>query len=80
MKRNHLAISRVILILLVCSIPLNIMAQKVNHLDTLNIDQLNLYKDKAVKMRNTGRALTLSGIGIFATGLISGIILMDISD
>ena len=39
------------------------MAQKIN-LDTLNIDQLNLYKDKAVTMRNTGMILTLSGVGV----------------
>ena len=51
------------------------MAQKAN-LDTLNIDQLNLYKDKAVAMRNTGRALTLSGVGVFATGFVIGIIMM----
>ena len=52
------------------------MAQKAN-LDTLNIDQLNLYKEKAVAMRNTGRALTLSGVGVFATGFVIGIIMMN---
>jgi hypothetical protein len=56
-----------------------IIMRKVN-LDTLNIDQLNLYMDKAVKMRNTGRALTLSGVGAFATGFIIGIILMNTPD
>lgn len=49
-------------------------------LDTLNIDQLNLYRHKAVKMRNTGRALTLSGAGVFATGFVLGIIMMNTSD
>ena len=53
--------------------------RKVNP-DTLNIDQLNLYKHKAVKMRNTGRALTLSGAGVIATGFVIGIILMNTSD
>jgi hypothetical protein len=44
------------LIILVCFISSTIMAQKVN-LDTLSIEQLNMNKYKAVKMRNTGRAL-----------------------
>ena len=35
------------------------MAQKFV-LDTLDIDQLNLYKDKAVRMRNAGMILTLN--------------------
>jgi len=62
----------------VVTIPELIM-RKVNP-DSLNIDQLNLYKHKAVKMRNTGRALTLSGAGVFATGFIVGIIMMNTSD
>jgi hypothetical protein len=45
------------------------MAQKVN-LDTLNIDQLNLYKDKAVTMRNAGMILTFVGVGIVVTSTI----------
>ena len=49
----------------VVTIPELIM-RKVNR-ELLNIDQLNLYKHKAVKMRNTGRVLTLSGAGVFAT-------------
>jgi hypothetical protein len=73
MKRNHFAIRRVILILLVCFISNIILAQKIN-LDTINIDQLNLYKDKAVKLRNAGRILSLGGIcvTILGTGLLSG--------
>ena len=46
------------------------MAQKVN-LDTLNIDQLNLYRDKGVKLRNTGFILTVTGISIAVGGWIS---------
>ncbi len=49
--------------------------RKVNP-DTLNADQLNLYIDKAVKMRNTGRALTLTGAGVVATGIVLGIIFL----
>jgi hypothetical protein len=47
----------------------SVIAQKVN-LDTLTIDELNLYKDKAVKLRNTGRILTVSGIGVGVTGFL----------
>jgi hypothetical protein len=46
------------------------MAQKTN-LDTLHIDQLNLYKDKAVKLRNAGMIVTFTGLGIAAAGWIS---------
>jgi len=60
MKRNHFAIKRVILILLVCLMPISMLAQKVNP-DTLNLEQLNLYKHKAVVMRNTGIVLTSCG-------------------
>lgn len=67
MKRNPFFLSRVILTLLVCFISNTIMAQKVN-LDTLDIGQLNLYKHKAVLMRNAGTILCFSSIGIIATG------------
>lgn len=49
------------------------MSQKIN-LDTLNIDQLNVYKDKAVKLRNAGRIVTISGVGIAAVGCITSVI------
>lgn len=79
MKRNSFSIRRIILIFLLCSFSSSIMAQKAN-LDTLNIDQLNLYKHKAVTMRNTGRALTLTGMGVFATGFVIGIVMMNTTD
>jgi len=50
------------------------MAQKIN-LDSLNIDQLNLYKDKAVTMRNAGMILTLGGVGLYAIASIGPYIL-----
>jgi hypothetical protein len=50
--------------------------RKVNP-DTLNPDQLNLYMDKAVKMRNQGRTLTLTGLGVMATGIVSGAIMLN---
>jgi len=47
--------------------------RKVNP-DTLNADQLNMYKVKAVKMRNAGMIVTLGGIGVAATGIVLGIL------
>jgi hypothetical protein len=76
MKRNPFSLRRVILILLVCFISSSLMAQKVN-LDTLSTDQLNQYKDKAITMRNTGRALTLSGVGVMVTGFVTGVIMLN---
>jgi hypothetical protein len=57
------------LILLVCSIYSSIMAQKIN-LDSLNVDHLNLYKDKAVTLRNTGIIFTICGVAATATAFI----------
>ena len=48
------------------------MAQKVK-LDSLDIDQLNMYKDKAVTMRNAGIILTSCGVGIMVIGYYIGI-------
>jgi hypothetical protein len=76
MKPNPLSLQRVIPILLACFISGSIMAQKVNF-DTLNPDQLNLYKHKAVTMRNTGRALTLSGGGVMVTCVIIGAVALS---
>ena len=53
------------------------MAQKVK-LDTLDIDQLNLYKHKAVTMRNTGIILTSCGVGILIASNIVGYTLVNI--
>ena len=75
MKRNLFSVRRVILILFVCFMSSSVMAQKVNP-DTLNSDQLKMYRDKAVKMRNTGRVLTLSGGGVMVTSIINGVIAM----
>ena len=72
MRRNPFYKRRVILILLVCCISSTIMAQKVNPA-TLTMDQLNLYKHKAVTMRNAGIILASCGVGIIATGYIIGV-------
>ena len=57
------------MIIWICFLSSKILAQKIN-LDTLDIDQLNLYKDKAVTMRKTGLILTLAGIPVSVTGAI----------
>lgn len=44
-------------------------------LDTLSIDELNVYMDKAVKMRNTGMILTSCGVGIVAASFIVGVMI-----
>ena len=59
-----------IMLFLVFGITLNLTAQKRVNLDTLNIDQLNLYKDKAVKLRNKGLIVTGTGLGMWAAGWI----------
>ena len=63
MKRNPISIKRIIVILSLYLVSSNMIAQKIN-LDTLNVDQLNLYKAKAVKLRNTGKVLTLAGLPV----------------
>lgn len=51
-----------------CLISSSLIGQKVN-LDTLNLDQLNLYKGKAVKMNTAGIILTAGGISTLVIGL-----------
>ena len=74
MKGNHFAVRRVILILLVCFMSCSAMAQKV-YPDTLTLDQLNLYKHKAVTMRNAGIVLTSCGPVITVISYIAGVTL-----
>ena len=59
---------KIILLFIAFNIMPNLMAQKEINLDTLNIDQLNLYKGKAVKLRNTGMTLTLIGGTVLVVG------------
>jgi hypothetical protein len=68
---------KIIMLFFIFGIAFNLTAQKRINLDTLTVDQLNRYKDKAIAMRNTGRALTLSGVGVLATGFVIGIIMMN---
>jgi hypothetical protein len=69
MKQNPLLLKRITLLFFAFFIVSSIMAQKIN-LAELNSDQLNLYKEKAVKMKNTGMALTLVGIPVYITGAL----------
>jgi hypothetical protein len=60
----------------------NTMAQKKFDLAELDIDQLNLYLEKAIKMRNTGMAFTIAGVSVCAVsaGLLFDFIIKDIRD
>jgi hypothetical protein len=69
---------KVILLLFVFSIMLDLTAQKQSKLDTLNIDQLNIYKDKAIKLRNAGMIVTFTGVVIIAAGWITSNIMSGI--
>jgi hypothetical protein len=72
MERIQFSVRKVIFILLGCFVSSTIMAQKVNP-DTLSTDQLNLYRHKAVAMRNAGIILASCGVGIIATGYVIGV-------
>jgi hypothetical protein len=65
---------KVIMLLIVFGFTLNLIAQKRINLDTLNVDQLNVYRDKAIKLRNAGRIVTFTEIGILTVGVVSSII------
>lgn len=41
-----------------------------NNLNTLSAEELNLYLDKAVKLRNTGRVVTLGGLGLVGGSIL----------
>lgn len=74
MKQLLFTPKRFILTIFICIMPIAIMAQKVS-LDTLTIDEVNLYMDKAVKMENTGMILTSAGVGIVAASFIVGVLI-----
>jgi len=69
-KLKFFPVKKIIILFLLFGFILDLTAQKQNKLDTLNIDQLNLYKYKAVKLRTTGMKLTLTGLGMWAGGWI----------
>lgn len=69
MKIKRFFIRRITLTLFACYLCGTILAQKID-LNTLNAEQLNLYKHKAVSMRNAGMILTFVGVGVVATSII----------
>jgi len=69
MKSSYFSLQRVLLVLFGCFVSGNLTAQKIKP-DALSPDQLELYRHRAVAMRNTGIILTLSGAGIVATSTI----------
>lgn len=60
---------KVCILFLFIVIVLNLRAQNKTNLDTLYIDQLNDYKEKAVKMRNAGAIMAVSGGTTFMVGV-----------
>jgi uncharacterized membrane protein len=77
MKQNLFSMKRILILFFVFGFVVDLMAQKVN-LDTLDIDQLNLYHYKAVNMRKTGIILAFSSIGIVAASYIVGNKIADV--
>ncbi len=68
MEGNRITFRLIMLILVLCFVSNITMAQKINP-DTLNKDQLDLYKDKAANMRTAGMIMTLAGLPIYITGV-----------
>jgi hypothetical protein len=59
--------NKIIMLFFVLSIVLNLLAQKNISLDTLNIQQLNIYLSKANNMSITGSVLAIAGGATSAT-------------
>ena len=70
---------KIILLFIVSVITFNLAAQKRINPITLNADRPDLSMHKAVAMRNAGLILTLSGVGIAATGYITSVIWSETS-
>jgi hypothetical protein len=70
MKQNHFPMKKIIMLFFVLSIVLNLMAQNKINLDTLNIEQLNIYLSKANNMSITGSILAIAGGATSATTFI----------
>lgn len=68
---------KILMLFFVFGFVLNLIAQKNINLDTLNINELILNKEKAVKLRNTGMILTLAGATV---NIVSGILFSGVYD
>jgi hypothetical protein len=71
MGKNLLYIRIIIVAFLLCLCPARATAQRVSP-EVMGHDQLELYRHKAMKMRNAGMVLTLGGLGVVTTGIILG--------
>jgi hypothetical protein len=60
---------KIIISFLALGFVLNLTAQRID-INTLNLEQLNLYKARAVKLRNTGLALSLTGAAALGIGVV----------
>lgn len=61
----------IVLAFMVLFNPWQVYAQRVRP-EVMGHDQLELYRHKALKMRNAGMVLTLGGLGVVTTGIILG--------
>ena len=68
---------RVIIILVTLSVTLNLTAQRRIDLDTSNFEQIKIFYDKAIKLRNAGRIATCTGVSMFAVGSITSLIILS---
>ena len=70
--KQILSYARLIIVAFVVLIdPGRANAQRVSP-EVMGHDQLELYRHKALKMRNAGMVLTLGGLGVLTTGIILG--------
>ena len=69
MKQNLLPMKKIVMLFFVFVIAFSVMAQKNVNLAELNIDQLNLYVNKANNMSITGKILTIAGASTSAITL-----------
>jgi hypothetical protein len=74
MKQNLPTMKKIIMFFFASCFSLNLVAQQKISFDTLNIDQLNLYNDNAIKLNKTGMIMTIGG-GIVAG--TSGLLLIN---
>ena len=75
MKLSQFSVKKICLIFFVSIISYSVMAQKKNNPGTLDIAQLNPDIHKAIAMRKAGIIITFTGIGIFAAGGITSLIM-----
>jgi hypothetical protein len=68
MKHRNCPMKKIITSFIALGFVFNLMAQRID-INTLSLEQLNLYKAKAVKLRNTGMALSLTGAAALGIGV-----------